>query len=113
MSTHKFREVSPSEIKIVNGVPVLGPREIAPSEWQRRQFRQQMSLTQEFIAHSGIRIEELFRGNLDQIASQYGARLSNAGALVIRVLPANEDGIVNFEFHREYDIPCWRLLESS
>lgn len=108
MNTRRFIDVNPSEIKIVNGVPVLGPREVAPSTWERRQFRQKMSLTQEFIAHSGIHLEELFSGNLNQIASQYGARLSNAGPLVIRVLPAEETGIVNFEFHREYDIPRWR-----
>ena len=110
MSSRRFIDVNPSEIRIVNGVPVLGPREIAPSTWERRQFRQKMSLTQEFITHSGIHLEELFGGNLDQTARQYGARQSNAGALVIRVLPADEDGIVNFEFHRDYDVPCWREL---
>ncbi len=94
-------------------MPVLGPREIAPTEWVRRQFRQRMSLTCEFLIHSGINLEELFGGNLNQTASLFGARLSNAGALIIRVLPADEDEMVNFEFHREYDVPCWRLPEPS
>jgi hypothetical protein len=113
MSTRRFLEVNPSQIKIVNGVPVMGPREVAPSDWVRRPLRQQMSLEHDFLAHSGVRLEEFFGGNLDQTARQYGARMSSAGPVTIRVLPADKDGVVNFEFHREYDLPCWRSPDSA